>query len=56
MRQVESFDQMASSFLDYYWTVDRMAIVVATHQDLLHWIDVDLPKQRSLNQANSSLQ
>lgn len=42
MRQVESFDDI-SSFLDYHWTIDKMAIVIATHQGLLHWIDVDIP-------------
>jgi hypothetical protein len=40
MRQVESFDDI-SSFLDYHWTIDKMAIVVATHQGSLHWIDVN---------------
>jgi hypothetical protein len=43
MRQVESFDDISSAFLDYHWTIDKMAIVVATHQGLLHWIDVDIP-------------
>ena len=43
MRQVESFENISSSFLDYHWTVDKTAIVVATHQGLLHWIDVDIP-------------
>ncbi|CAF3534953.1 unnamed protein product [Rotaria socialis] len=43
MRQVESFDNISSSFLDYHWTINKMAIVVATHQGLLHWIDVNIP-------------
>lgn len=42
MRQVESFDQMSSAFLDYHWTVDKPAIVIATHQGTLEWIDVDI--------------
>jgi len=37
--QVESFE--TSSFLDYQWVVDKSAIVVATHRDELHWIDID---------------
>ncbi len=43
MRQVESFDEISSSFLDYHWMVDKMAIIIATHQGLLHWIDVNIP-------------
>ncbi|CAF0947571.1 unnamed protein product [Adineta ricciae] len=50
MRQVESFDDLSSSFLDYHWTVDQMAIVVATHQGQLHWIDVNVPlNSKALN-------
>ncbi|UJR10601.1 hypothetical protein I4U23_014798 [Adineta vaga] len=43
MRQVESFDNLSSSFLDYHWSIDQMAIVVATHQGLIHWIDINVP-------------
>ena len=46
MRQVESFDEPSSSLLDYFWRIDKAALVIATHQGLLHWIDVDGPSER----------
>ena len=50
MRQVESCDEIPSSFLDYHWIINKMAIIVATHQGSLHWIDVDIPlKSKTIN-------
>lgn len=46
MRQVETFDENSSAFLDYYWLSNQMAILIATHQGSLHWIDVNLAKKR----------
>ena len=52
MKQVESFDKITSSFLYYHWTVDRMAIIAATHQGLLHWIDVNIPMNSKIIHKN----
>jgi len=46
MRQVETFDEHPSAFLDYHWLSNQMAILIATHQGFLHWIDVHRPKKR----------
>ncbi|CAF0753394.1 unnamed protein product [Didymodactylos carnosus] len=47
MRQVESFCN--ESFLDYHWTTDAPALVVATHSGQLHWLDIDYRSEKKIS-------